>query len=119
MKDFFLHLFTITIGLLIAVGIEGCVGLHREHVLVKEARATLREEIEHNAASLTDTLKTIAQEQANIKGDIDALTKILEHPQDKSLQNPDLNASFNLQSLREAAWMTAQTTGALAYMPYA
>jgi len=93
--------------------------LHREHTLVKEARATLREEIEHNATSLTGALKTIAEERASIKNDIDALTKIQERLQDKTLQNPDLNASYSIQSLHEAAWKTAQATGALAYMPYA
>jgi hypothetical protein len=36
-KDFLLHLLTISVGLLIAVGIEGCVELHREHKLVREA----------------------------------------------------------------------------------
>jgi hypothetical protein len=117
-KDFFLHLFTISIGLLIAVGIEGCVGLHSEHSLVKEARTTMREEIEHNAKALTGASKTIAEERLNISTDMDLLTKILEHPQDKTLQDAALTARYNIQSLNEAAWKTAQMTGALAYMPY-
>jgi hypothetical protein len=40
-KDFLVHLLTISVGLLIAVGIEGCVELHREHKLVREARETM------------------------------------------------------------------------------
>ncbi len=118
LKDFFLHLFTITVGLLIAVGIEGCVELHHEHTLVKEARATLREEIDHNASSLESASKAITEERKNIQNDMDSLTKIQESPHDKNLQNVNLNATFNVQSLHEAAWKTAQTTGALAYMPY-
>ncbi|WP_263382233.1 hypothetical protein [Granulicella arctica] len=117
-KDFFLHLFTITVGLLIAVGIEGCVELHREHSLVKEARATLREEIEHNATALKGASSVVAEERRNIADDMDALTKIEEHPLDKTLQNASLTAKYNVQGLNEAAWKTAQMTGALAYMPY-
>src|SRR5271170_7037336 len=48
-KDFLLHLLTISSGLLIAVGIEGCVELHPEHKLVREARETMREEIQYNS----------------------------------------------------------------------
>ena len=35
-KEFLVHMLAITLGLLIAVGIEGLVELHREHKLVKE-----------------------------------------------------------------------------------
>ena len=117
-KDFFLHLLTITVGLLIAVGIEGCVALHHEHTLVKEARASIREEIEHNVKSMTDAVKTIEANKAEIKKDIDTLTNIQQHPKDKSLQNADIKANFNIQGIHEAAWKTAQSTGALAYMPH-
>jgi len=117
-KDFFLHLLTITVGLLIAVGIEGCVALHHEHTLVKEARASLHEEIEHNAKSMTDAVKKIAQEKTAIQNDIDALTKIMEQPKNKSFQNADIKVDFNMEGINEAAWKTAQATGALAYMPH-
>ena len=59
-KDFLLHLLTITVGLLIAVGIEGCVELHREHKLVKEARATMREEIHSNSESMNSNSALLA-----------------------------------------------------------
>ena len=36
-KDFFLHLFTITIGLLIALSLEGCVERQHHRELVAEA----------------------------------------------------------------------------------
>jgi hypothetical protein len=43
--EFFLHLFTITIGLLIAVGIEGAVERHQHHELARDARETMTAEI--------------------------------------------------------------------------
>lgn len=117
-KDFLLHLFTITIGLLIAVGIEGVVELHHEHKLVKEARATLREEIEHNSKSLKDDLTNLANEKAEIDKDIDYLGKIQEHPKETD-QHGSMGAHFLNISLDDTAWKTAQSTGALSYMPYA
>jgi hypothetical protein len=54
-----------------------------------------------------------------MKKNVDALTKIMESPKDKSLQDPEINASYSNKTLKDTAWKTTQTTGALSYMPYA
>jgi hypothetical protein len=118
-KDFFVHLVTISIGLLIAVGIEGCVELHREHNLVREARETMREEIQHNSYEMKRAVVKLDQQAATLKKNIDTLTRIQENPQDKAAQEAQINADFSTVGLRETAWKTAQTTGALSFMPYA
>ena len=118
-KDFFVHLVTITVGLLIAVGIEGCVELHREHTLVREARETMREEIEHNSNEMKDAVAKLDQQTALMKKNIETLTRIQENPKDKAAQDAQINADFSIVGLRETAWKTAQTTGALSFMPYA
>ena len=91
-KDFLLHLLTISVGLLIAVGIEGCVELHREHKLVKEARATMREEIESNSKEMTEAVENIKKQKAAMQRNTAALTRILESPKDKSAQDPEIDA---------------------------
>ena len=48
-KDFLLHILTITIGLLIALSLEGCVEWRHHRHLVAEARESLHEEIKANA----------------------------------------------------------------------
>jgi hypothetical protein len=118
-KDFFVHLVTITVGLLIAVGIEGCVELHREHKLVGEARATMREEIQHNSESMNGALKNLKTQRAMMKKNIEALTKIQENPKDRAAQDASISADYSIVGLRDTAWRTAQTTGALGFMPYA
>jgi hypothetical protein len=118
-KDFLLHLLTITVGLLIAVGIEGCVELHREHKLVKEARSTLRDEIQNNSNSMNDAVTTLDKENVVLGNNIDALTKVMRNPKDKDAQNANISANFSMISLKDTAWKTAQETGALTYMPYA
>jgi hypothetical protein len=75
-KDFFVHLVTITVGLLIAVGIEGCVERHREHKLVQEARETMREEIRVNSESMTSTLVSVKKQRATMEKNIETLTRI-------------------------------------------
>ena len=118
-KDFLLHLFTITIGLLIAVGIEGCVELHREHKLVSDARATMREEIQHNSDTMKDAVASVEKQQVAMQKNIDTLTRILENPKDKEAQKASIDADFGTVGLHDTAWKTAQTTGALSFMPYA
>jgi hypothetical protein len=118
-KDFLIHLITISIGLLIAVGIEGCVELHREHKLVREARETMREEIQHNSNEMKDAEGKLDQQAATMKKNIAMLTRILENPKDKEAQNASIGADFSIVGLRDTAWKTAQTTGALSFMPYA
>jgi hypothetical protein len=118
-KDFFIHLITITVGLLIAVGIEGCVELHRERKLVQDARETMREEIQHNSDSMKDAVVNLDKQKVAIQKNLDVLTRIQENPKDKEAQKESINADFSMISLRQTAWKTAQTTGALAFMPYA
>jgi hypothetical protein len=118
-KDFLLHLVIITVGLLIAVGIEGCVELHREHKLVREARATMHEEIQYDSKEMKDAVVKLDKQTAVMKKNIEALTRILENPKDKVAQDAQINADFTIVGLRDTAWKTAQTTGALTFMPYA
>lgn len=117
-KDFVIHLLTITVGLLIAVGIEGCVERHHQHDLAIEARETLRKEIEANSKQMTDALAGTDKNQALVKDDIDFLTRLRKSPKDKGLQKGSLTANFSFTRLDDTAWKTAQATGALAFMPY-
>lgn len=118
-KEFFVHLLAITIGLLIAVGIEGCVEMYREHSLVKEARQTLREEIQYNSDRMAEALPDIEKERAAIDQNIKYLTRILEDPKSKEAQHGSLSANFATVGLNDTAWKTAQATNALSFMPYA
>lgn len=117
-KDFLLHLLTITVGLLIAVGIEGCVELHREHKLVKEARATLREEIEDNSKVMEGAVADLEKAKGQMQKNMDLLTRIQVNPKDQEPDGPSIDASFSNKSLKGTAWKTAETTGALGFMPY-
>jgi hypothetical protein len=117
--EFFLHLFTITIGLLIAVGIEGAVERHQHRELAREARETLKEEIRKNAESTNDAVKEITGEQQKMKGNLAAVRKVQLNPNDPSANDLHLDIGYNTTGLDDTGWKTAQATGALAFMPYA
>lgn len=116
--DFFLHLFTITVGLLIAVGIEGMVTRHEHKKLAEEARETLTAEIRHNMANTDDAVRDIAAQQDRMKKNLDTLEKIQTAPKGAAADNADINAAYGSTGLEKTAWRTAQATGALSYMPY-
>jgi hypothetical protein len=118
-SEFFLHLLTITIGLLIAVGIEAAVERHQHRELAREARETMTAEIRKNAGSITEALGEIAGEQQRMKANLAAVRKVQLHPNDPSAENVRLDISFNTTGLEDTGWKTAQATGALAFMPYA
>jgi hypothetical protein len=117
--EFFLHLFTITIGLLIAVGIEAAVEHHQHRELAREARETMKEEIRKNAESTNEALRDISGEQQRMKGNLAGVRKVQLNPNDPSANDLKLDFSYNTTGLDDTGWKTAQATGALAFMPYA
>ena len=52
LKDFAVHIMTVTIGILIALGLEALVDAYRHHVLIEHARADFRAELTQNRAKL-------------------------------------------------------------------
>jgi hypothetical protein len=116
-RDFFIHLATITIGLLIALSLEGCVEWQHHRHLVHEAEASLRVEIEHNAKSLQANLDGVRNEQKLLSQNVEVLKRIIANP--KLSNHDEMSVQFNIRGFDDVSWKTAQTTGAFSYMPYA
>src|SRR6201995_2335043 len=72
-RDILIHLATITIGLFIALSLEGCVEWQHHRHLVHEARENIRSEMIDNQKELHDALDQIHKDQAQVKADIEAL----------------------------------------------
>ncbi len=114
-RDFLLHLFTITVGLLIALGLEGCVERQHHRHVVHEAEAGMRREIAENAQGIASLRKQVADQQGQLDGDVDVLKRAKADPGGK---HEDIDFTFRMQGFDDLTWRTAQTTGALALMPY-
>ena len=118
-KEFFFHLFTITVGLLIATQIESCVEWRHHVHLAEEARASLRVEIQKNFDDLKAAEPGLQSWRNEVQADLDALARIQAHPNDKAVQRASISVSAHGITLSNTAWKTAESSGALAYMPYA
>ncbi|MES2393099.1 MAG: hypothetical protein V4555_15740 [Acidobacteriota bacterium] len=115
-RDFLLHLTTITIGLFIALSLEGLVEWQHHRHLVREAEASLHDEIKSNASGIDTVLADLHQKQQNLQKDV-AILKVVaatgKFPTDK-----DMSIDFRIVTFDNLSWTTAQSTGALSYMPY-
>jgi hypothetical protein len=115
MRDFLLHLFTITVGLLIALALEGCAERWHHRELRKEADANLRQEIRDNAKEIASAHIANASEQANLKKVLEFL-KARKENRDYDIH--EITLGFTIGDLKDASWKTASVTGALSYMEY-
>ena len=116
-RDFLLHLLTITIGLCIALALEGLVEFaHHKHI-VREARENIRHEIDLNHALAAQDLIFVQQGADRMKSNIDILHQIAANPKD--FHGKHLQFTMTWSSFGDSAWRSSRDMGALAYMPYA
>ncbi len=114
-RDFFLHLFTITCGLLIALSLEALVEWGHHRALVREARENIRRELEDNKKAAVEDIKNIDQDRQRFDHNVEQERAMFANRKGSF----SLNSTLNWDTQSDAAWRTARDTGALAYMPYA
>jgi hypothetical protein len=115
-RDFFIHLTTITVGLLIALGLEGTVEWsHHRHVM-HQAEKSMLAEIKANAGGMQARFEELQTHEKELKQDIDFLNRIIADPK---MNHGSLSLKFDINGFDNVSWSTAQSTGAVAYMSYA
>lgn len=116
-REFFLHLATITIGLLIALGLEGTVEwFHHRHVM-HQAQDGLLKEIKSNADGIRGKIAGLEKHEGELKRDVEILKQIIAHPD--AANHETMTVSLDLTGFDSVSWATAQATGATTYMAYA
>lgn len=115
-RDFLIHLLTITIGLVIALSLEGCVEWRHHRQLVHEAVSSLDGEIKTNAEMTAGALEDIRKEQESLKKDVAVMKRIISNP--KTPNHDEMTVDFRIRAFDDVSWRTAQSTGALGYMEY-
>ena len=112
-KEFMLHLLAITIGLLIALGLEaGVEWIHHRH-LVREARENIAQEIRDNQKNLAKELAVLPQEE----GQLERLMGVVGDLEHGRASKPD-KMVWSVTRLSDSSWNTAFSTGAVAHMDY-
>ena len=114
-RDFAIHIVIVTIGLFIALTLEGFVEyLHHRHI-VREARENIRQEIEVNHKAAQEDIGYIQQDIDRMKANIETIRQFRTAP--KSFKG-SLTYTLQFNSLDSAAWNTSRDTGSLSFMPY-
>jgi hypothetical protein len=114
-REFLVHLSMVTLGILIALGLEQSVEAYHHRELAKEARENMRSEIRDNKKELDDHLGEIAKLKKERGEDLQVINKLLAH---EKLTEMSLSLNFSGATLNSASWTTASTIGALVYMDY-
>jgi hypothetical protein len=115
LKDVAFHLFIVTVGILIALSLEQIVEWRHHRELVREARTNIVSEIRDNKKEL-DALQTVIPElRKNQSTILQFIQDVMDHGKSKI---NSLQLSFHLAQLSDTSWTTAQTVGALGFMPY-
>jgi len=113
-RDFFIHLIVITLGLLIALGLEGIVGWGHDRHLVHTAEANLRAELQENRETLAGDMRFLDAAQKQTQSDL----SILEAFKGSNHATGELTFHWTWNGPASAAWDTARNTGAVALMNY-
>jgi len=108
------HLLAITIGLLIALGMEATVEWQHHRSLASEARENISHEIRDNRERLTTELDALPSEEKRLE---EILTSVSEVEKGRAAK-PNGDYKWALQRLSQSAWNTAFSTGATAHMEY-
>ncbi len=112
-RDFFIHIATITIGLLIAIGLEQTVELIHHRHMVKEARENIRHELEINEKQARQNIGYVNTDSAAMQANIETTWVFNDLSR---AHKAHLSFEFTWSSFNEAAWTSARDSGALTWM---
>lgn len=116
-RQFAIHLAIVSIGLLIALGLEAVVEWNHHRLLVREARENIEQEISENQAQLARNLQAVRADQARMSANLKLLIALRDtHAMP---EGGKLEYSLEWSALTDTAWKTARDTGALGHMRYA
>jgi hypothetical protein len=113
-KDFAIHILIVTVGILIALGLDGIRATVHEHNLLVETRATFRTELELDRKRLVDETANVNDKSAALESTLRDYQKLVKNPDELRKQVDHLQPGFYY--FRGTAWGAASSSGVLAYM---
>ena len=119
-KDFFIHIATIVVGLLIAIGLEQTVEYFHHRRQVAEAREALREERAVNQVDFARDTRIFSIETKRFQTNLNVLLYIQQHPKAHPSDWPgSINWHNNNQTFADSAWTTIQRSSITELLPQA
>jgi hypothetical protein len=114
-REFLIHLLTITVGVLIALSLDGILEWRHHRHLVHEAESNLMTEIHLNREGLGQGLIQMDTTMVQLRRIHHSILQLLDN---KPIALENLNLEASITTLQSAAWSTASGTGALSLMDY-
>jgi hypothetical protein len=112
-RDFFIHIATIALGLLIAIGLEQTVESLHHRSQAREARTQLFEELHRNQENAKDYESALDGAQQRLREGMDAISRARKHasrPEDRVV------TMQGFYRIGDSAWTTVHGSNATEYM---
>lgn len=117
-RDFFIHIATIVLGLVIAIGLEQTVVFIHDRHEITETRAALDQEHQDNIRIFHQNVRGHLTAQARLHNNIRVLTYLRDHPGTPREKLPGILAwPLGATEPVSSAWSTAQHTDVLSLLP--
>lgn len=114
-KDFAIHIVIVTVGILIALGLDGIRETIHEHKVVRDARENFQAEFLANRHNLDKEMEHDKKTLALLDQTIKDLPQLRQNPSQFAQRVADMAPSgYFFSSFR---WESALSTGALGHMP--
>jgi hypothetical protein len=114
-KEFLFHMFTVVLGILIALALEGVVEWAHHRALVREARANIAIELRHNKETIEKAIPQIEDRKKQLQYVISTIDEV---EKTRKLTVSSLGYKFESYELYSTAWRTASVSGAVTHMDY-
>jgi uncharacterized protein YukE len=112
-RDFFIHIATIVLGLLIAIGLEQTVErIHHRHQ-AREARVQLFEEMRKNEKNVKEYARELDKTLLRLHEEMDAVARARVH---ESRPDDSIVTMQGYYSIGDSAWTTVHGSNAVEYM---
>lgn len=117
-REFLIHVAVISVGLLIALGLEQTAEMVRHRHEVAETREALRLELAVDRRAYAEQVQEFRRQTAALLNNITVLEYIQQHPGSSEEQLPGILVWHAIRGgLSDSAWRTAQQTSVTALMP--
>jgi hypothetical protein len=115
-RDFFVHMLTIILGIMIALGLEAIIEWGHHRALVREARQNILTEVRKNKTTVNQTLAEMKQREEELNHIVTLARQLELNP--SSFKSGTMTVDWTSHELYGTAWKTASTSGAATYMKY-
>ena len=114
-KEFMFHMFTVVLGILIALALDGMVTWAHHRMLVREARANIATELRNNKEIIQKAVPEILAREKQLQ---EMISTIDEVEKGRKLPTAHVGYTFASYEIYSTAWKTASVSGAVTHMEY-